>query len=164
MTRWIFVVVASILAASCNTPGETTDVRNVRWGMSQQEVMEAEVLPLSEDSDVEYGVLVYFDYINGETVRVSYGITDDKLHRVVMQFKNDDDLRGAVETLLTDKYGEGTVTEGVESISSGFYVRKWITSRTEITLHAWPSDPKEPGFYVEYRPASKNLDDMKDLF
>ncbi|MYB60245.1 MAG: hypothetical protein F4X69_02570 [Gemmatimonadetes bacterium] len=172
MTRWISIVVTALLTVSCNTLGDPTDVRNVRWGMSMAQVKETEASPVAKeltDVSLRSQSLIYHDNIAGEFVKIQYWFTGNELDAVTMTYENIEDEGYAVELgkLLGDKYGPA-IEENPEQTEADH--RKWVTPRTTIHYqfrvnieHIREFQIETNSLRIHYEP-TRDLKNARDLF
>ena len=154
------------------------DFRNVRWGMSIEEVKKAETSKMVDESDT---ILIYESSLAGLDVYVGYVFTSGILVRgkyiSVEKHSNRNDYindYNSLKDLLTKKYGETTenhvywlndlyrddYSEWGFAVSLGHlkYFDSWETGRTDITA-ALTGENYDISLGIEY--GSKELGDLE---
>lgn len=105
--RIIAILLTIFISSLCYAQEENFDVRNVKWGMTKNEVLNSELPnnPFVQDKNS----LAYNDTIDGKTITILYEFNDDKLYRVIYNFdinnSVDDNLfRRNIINILEKKY------------------------------------------------------------
>lgn len=180
----VVLLLGSLALAEANTP----DFRNVTWGMSQEEVMNAETVgePKEQDADA----LLYGDItIDSKECELLYSFKSDHLVGSAYFFKNEhtnlndyiDDFQ-SIKSLLNKKYGESVSDDVIWkndlfkdnyqswgtaiSMDHLVYRTEWQTERTKVLL-ILSGDNYEVhlfiGYYSKLEGEPAEDDDAEDL-
>ncbi|MGI5901511.1 MAG: hypothetical protein ACOX7U_03445 [Desulfitobacteriia bacterium] len=145
----LFLFIVGCSQGDIAETNETSDFRDVTWGMSKDEVEEVEEAEfISSDEDE----LMYLVEIGGDEYYLMYNFVDDKLYEagyLIMDEVADDsyiDLYEKNKSYLTEKYGEPIKDEVIwdEGVAESESDLWFHISKGELTyLAAWENDNTE---------------------
>lgn len=158
--KTIVFLIAVILFPSFLALASTNDIRNVRWGMSPQEVIRAENNTTIETQE---GYIQYNVTLNGLDALLIYEFAFNKLVNAMWTIRDSDfDMNSCISKYdsfklkLTEKYGTPSVSRDIwrndlfrdnpsqwnTALVLGQYskVTAWTNSRTEIKFYITGKD------------------------
>ncbi len=162
----VLLIITMIGCQGNNGGSNEPDFKDVRWGMTKQEVIDVEI----NEGNVNYRevhslseVIEYKDlYINGIEAKVWYIFEDDdafgdKIPRLKRgEYHLDTRQTDGLIKTLNDKYGEHTI------VTEDPLLVKWNTPRTEILLSYriidHPALEREEYVVISYHASTKHLE------